>query len=396
MFMANRSTTPSLPYNPAILRWARNRADYSPSEAAQIIGVKAQRINDWENLVSTPTINQARKLADAYGRPFLEFFAEEIPNVPETTLVPDFRMQHNSHIDHENKILREVQAWGETQRLNALDLFEINGETPPRIPETLKATLYDDPERMADIARRALDFPIQQQLNLRANERDGLVKTIRLKLESIGILILKNSDLGKCKARGLCIYNDVLPTIILANEAPNGSTFTLCHEFAHIILRQSAVSDGLVQKKNQTNAVETWCNRFAGAFLVPRATLRQFINPASKLPEISDGNLNGLANKFAVSRHAMLVRLVQLDIVSSDYYWKVKRPQFLEEESKKPGGGLPAYYGVRYRNRNGDMYTGLVLEAWANNRITNHNAAEFMGIKNLTHLFDIRNHFNDR
>lgn len=377
------------------MRWARNRADYSQTEVAEKMHVKTQKIIDWENLESTPTVIQARKMADLYGRHFLEFFAKEIPVVPKTDLVPDFRMHREAPIEHENKILREVQAWGETQRLNAMDLFEINGEIPPKVPEEFKATLNDNPEKAAEIARRLLQFPIQQQLNLKGQEKLNLVKIIRLKLESIGVLILKNSDLAKCNARGLCIFTELLPIIILSSEAPNGSTFTLCHEFAHIILRQSAVSDGIVQRKNQINAIEAWCNQFAGSFLIPHKHLTQFINPQSKLSEISDENLTSLANKFAVSRHAMLVRLVQLNMVEANYYWQVKRQQFLEEENKKPSGGRTIYYGSRYRNRNGDLYTGLVLEAWSNNRITNHNAAEFMGIKNLTHLFDIRKHFND-
>jgi len=180
----------------------------------------------------------------------------------------------------------------------------------------------------------------------------------------------------------------------LSSEAPNGSTFTLCHEFAHIVLGQSAVSDG-IQKRKESNAIEAWCNRFAGAFLVPENTLRRFINPTATLSEINDEDLRRLANKFSVSRHAMLVRLVQLNIVDADYYWQIKRPQFVEEERNQKPGGRNVYYGSRYRNKNGDLYTGLVLEAWANNRITNHNAAEFMGIKKIGHLFDIRKHFND-
>jgi hypothetical protein len=39
------------------------------------------------------------------------------------------------------------------------------------------------------------------------------------------------------------------------------------------------------------------------------------------------------------------------------------------------------------------MYTGLVLEAWSSGIITNHNAAEFMGIKNIAHLEEIRSRF---
>ena len=393
--MTNRSITYSFPFNPNVLRWARDRAEYSEIEVANLMKIKDQKIIYWETKKSNPTINQARKMAEIYGRPFLEFFAKKIPEIPETNLVPDFRMKRNNPINHENKILREVQEWGESQRLNALDLFEINGTTPPKLPKELKATVSDNPEKAAENIRLILNFSIEEQINIKAQQKLNLVKQIKARLEAIGILILKNSDLVKCKARGMCIYNEILPIIVLGKEAPNGSTFTLIHEFAHIILRQSAVSDGLVLRSGQINSIETWCNQFTGAFLIPQQSLLKFFNPQKSLADISDENLKWLASKFAVSRHAMLVRLVQLGLVDPEYYWQVKRSQFIEEENNQTSGGRNTYYGSRYRNRNGDLYTGLVLEAWSNNRITNHNAAEFMGIKNITHLFDIRKHFND-
>ena len=394
--MPTKSSISPLPFNPAILRWARTRAFLSEREAAKHLKVKPQQIMDWESRSASPTVRQARQLADLYDRPFLEFFAREIPDLPETQLVPDFRMIQGGHVTHDNKILRDVQAWGETQRLNAIDLFEMNGEAPPVFPQKLRAKVTDDPEKISASARDLIDFPINIQFSPRSNEKNNLVKIIRSKLEAVGTLVLKNGELVQCHARGLCIYNEILPIIILGNEAPTGSSFTLCHEFGHIVLGQSAVSDGMPKDRQQKNTIEQWCNRFAGAFLMPNNNVYAFINPSGTLPEIPDSELARLANKFAVSRHAMLVRLVQLNIVASDYYWEIKRPQFLAEEGKPKGGGIPAYYGVRYRNRYGDMYTSLVLDAWGNNRITNHNAAEFMGIKNITHLFDIRKHFNDR
>lgn len=394
--MSTTRQLPQLPFNPAVFRWARNRADFSESEVAEKIGVKTEKVKDWETANGImPTIIQARKLAELYGRPFLEFFAKTIPDVPVTQLVPDFRTNHNTHIDHEDKLLLDVQAWGEMQRLNTVDLYEINGEIPPRVPKELKATIKDNPESIANIARNILKLPINEQLSLNSNTKGNFVKLIKSRLENVGVLILKNTDLGKCNARGLCIYNELVPIIILSNEAPNGSTFTLCHELAHIVLGQSAVSDG-IQKQRQVNEIETWCNSFAGAFLMPITYVHLYFNVSKPQPNISDAELTRIANKFAVSRHAMLVRMVQLNLVEADYYWNQKRQEFLEEEkNQKPGFGI-SYYGSRYRNRNGDLFTGLVLEAWSNNRITNHNAAEFMGIENLIHLYDIRNHFNDK
>lgn len=391
--MPSKSTS-QFPFNPAVFRWARNRADFSQIEVAEKMNYPLQKVEAWETGLATPTIIQARKLAELYGRPFLEFFAKTVPDIPETQLVPDFRAHHNALVNHEDKLLKDIQAWGETQRLNTIDLFEINGEPVPIIPKELKATIKDNPETTAGLARQVLNLSIQQQLSLRSNQKGSFVKLIKARLEEIGVLILKNTGLGKCNARGLCIYNEIVPIIILSKEAPNGSAFTLCHELGHIILGQSAVSDGM-QKHRQVNAIEAWCNSFAGAFLMPSTYVRNFYNISKPQPSISESELTSLANKFAVSRHAMLVRLVQLNLIESDYYWNVKRPEFLEEEkNQKPGFGR-SYYGSRFRNRNGDLYTGLVLEAWANNRITNHNAAEYMGIDNLAHLFDIRKHFND-
>ena len=89
----------------------------------------------------------------------------------------------------------------------------------------------------------------------------------------------------------------------------------------------------------------------------------------------------------------MLIRLVHLGYVNEKYYWHVKKPQFDDEERSYKSFGRPSYYGTRYKNAVGDLYTGLVMEAWASGYITNHNAAEYMEMKNLKHLYDIREHF---
>ena len=51
------------------------------------------------------------------------------------------------------------------------------------------------------------------------------------------------------------------------------------------------------------------------------------------------------------------------------------------------------FYNNQGYNSRGEFYTSLVLEAWGQGQITAHNAAEFMGIDNLSHLLDIREDF---
>jgi hypothetical protein len=46
-----------------------------------------------------------------------------------------------------------------------------------------------------------------------------------------------------------------------------------------------------------------------------------------------------VANAFCVSRHAALVRLVELRYVDEQFYWRVKRPQFIEQEKNFGSSG---------------------------------------------------------
>jgi Zn-dependent peptidase ImmA (M78 family) len=296
----------------------------------------------------------------------------------------------------ENRELLHLQAWAEEQRLNALDLYELLGEQPPTFPADLQASLSDDSAEVAAAVRQRLAFPIEEQINLQAKEKRKLPDILRTKMEAVGVLTLKRAALKQVRARGLCIVIFPLPIVVFGNEAPGAQTFTLAHELAHIILRESAIIGPPAPRRGPRapRKIEQWCNRFSAAFLIPSSILGALIErPSRAHEEIDDDRLRSLANAFGVSPHVMLIRLVELGYVAPMFYWKVKRPQFLKQEEEYKGFGRAEYYGSRFRTARGDLYTGLVVEAWATGRITNHNAAEFMGIKNLEHLDAIRARF---
>lgn len=387
------------PYNPTILRWARERSGFPIEEAARRVNTSVDRVADWENPDASrrPTVKQARRLAALYGRPFLEFFAKEVPEVPGVKLAPDFRFHRVPPSALEIAALESVQLWAEEQRLNALDLMEMLGEEPPEFPSQLYASLDDDVETAAAKVRGAISFPIQDQLGLKVAQRRTLPDILRALFTNCGVLVLKQSGLQKARARGLCLFAQPLPVIVYGKEAFGAQAFTLAHEFAHVLLQRSAISASprFGRTANEGKKVEGWCNRFAAAFLAPVEGLAQFLEVRERpLDRFDDDVLSDLADRFAISRHAMLIRLVDLGYVSRDFYWRTKRPQFMrEEEEYEPPIMRPTYYGSRYKNSRGDFYTGLVLEAWESGLISGHNAAEFMGIKNLRHLDDIRRNF---
>lgn len=393
----NAETAPNLPYNPNVLRWAREWRGRTIKEAAQKLNVNQEKLLAWEGGEAVPTVRQGRMLAGFYERSFLEFFLSKIPNVAETRLAPDFRLLKTAADPRGDREVHAIQDWAEETRSSAIELFRANGDPVLAIPAGFQATLNTNPEWTASEARRLCHYPIEDQIALNSAERGRVAKEIRRAIERLGILVLKDSRLGKYGVRGLTLFAHPLPVVVFGTEAPTAQAFTLAHELGHIALQQSAISGPPTAKEAHTEAErsERWCDEFASAFLVPFDALGKiWAKPNKPNPKIGDDFLGQLANTFSISRHAMLIRLVHLHYVAPEYYWDEMRPKFLRQEAEFKGGGKPAYYGTRYRNTYGDTYTAMVLDAWGNGRITNHNAAELMGIKNLSHLFDIRDNFS--
>lgn len=385
------------PFNREVLQWARKRVRLSPDSAAQVAGVTPDHIDRWEAGTSVPTIKQARKLAHVYDVPFMEFLSKERPKIKELGLVPDFRLHSDIEAPTEQYDLLLIQAEAEETRLNALDLYDILGIEPPILDEKFYWGLEKSAEAAGTAVREMLKLPMDEQYSRKANDKAKFISAFRNYLERAGMITMKNSGLAAFGARGMSLFASPLPVLIFSKEAPAAQAFTLAHELGHVVLKQSGISGPIGSAPSKTHArrVEDWCDAFAGAFLMPKDEVVRVLGPAPLRPEkaIDDGRIATAANAFCVSRHAALVRLVELGYVDERFYWQVKRPQFLEQEKNFKGGGRPEYYGSRFRSSRGDLYTGLVLEAWSNGMITNHNAAEFMGIKNISHLDDIRNHF---
>ncbi len=292
-----------------------------------------------------------------------------------------------------------INQWEGKTWLNALDLYELLGIKPPVLDDDFYWAIDKDPEAAAAWVRELLGIPMSEQYSRKGSDKLKFISAFRNYLERAGIITMKNSGLAAFGARGMCFFATPLPVIIFSKEAPTAQAFTLAHELGHVVLKESGISGpiGSAPAAARAKRVEKWCDAFAGAFLMPRAEVAQVLFPVPARPEkaIDDGRIATVASAFCVSRHAALVRLIELGYVSERFYWETKRAQFIEQENAFKGGGRAEYYGSRYRSSRGDLYTGLVLEAWSNGIITNHNAAEFMGIKNLAHLDDIRNRFRN-
>ena len=66
---------------PALITWARDTAGFSIAEAADKLGLDAEKLTAWENDAdeATPSIPQLRKLAALFKRPLAVFYLPEPP-----------------------------------------------------------------------------------------------------------------------------------------------------------------------------------------------------------------------------------------------------------------------------------------------------------------------------
>ena len=148
--------------------------------------------------------------------------------------------------------------------------------------------------------------------------------------------------------RGLCIFHDKIPIIILnGKDTPNGRIFSLFHELTHLLLGESAICGDDLERD-----VEIFCNSVAGEFLVPESDLIQNLNQS----------INDLSNNYGVSQYVIYRRLFDTkNITKEEYNLKTKYDNvYINNYSNESGGGNYLYNQIKY---NGKPFFTLILDA---------------------------------
>ena len=131
---------------------------------------------------------------------------------------------------------------------------------------------------------------------------------------------------------GLSTVINNQPIIVIGSRWPGDrQRFNLIHELAHYLLK-----DRLATNINEEQA----CNRFAGAFLFPRAAVFQAIGKVRRAVEWQEIML--LKEQFQLSMGAICHRLKDLGIIQESYY-KSLMIRFRQKRwhRKEPGLEIP-------------------------------------------------------
>jgi Zn-dependent peptidase ImmA (M78 family) len=323
----------SVPITPTVLRWAVKESGYPTSEVAQAADVGVDEFTKWLRGDARPTLGQARAVASKLRRPLATFL---LPKAPTGGLpIVEFRRPAKGGRRQLNPIERlRLREAGRLQSLFAWISKELR-IAPLRL-ERFKTT--SDPERAAGIARKALGINIDDQLAL--TSPSAAWHLWRDAVERLGVYVLV-FPMGIDSCRGFSIWNDRAPIIAINSSwSAEARSFTLLHEFAHLMTRtNSACLEVGGRPTSQDDVVEKWCEKVAALILIPVEALRDFVikNLAEKpVPDLA--SVSQLANKFRTSRRAAALRLIEAGYAD----WRLYRSiPAVSEQRRQGGGGVP-------------------------------------------------------
>lgn len=367
------TTTATVEVAPAVLRWAREHSSVTLADAAARCEHSSDELASWEAGTAEPSLTALRKLAHYYGVPLSVFLLSEPPKVPARPV--DLRAFAGVVKPEPGVDLAKALNRASALQSLARDLLAETGapEFAPGQDE------QGDAESLADAQRGLIGVSVAEQRKWR-DERAAL-RAWRMAIERRGVFVLQ-LPMSKTEVRAFSLSQP--PPIIVLNQSDfvRSRVFSLLHEYAHVLLGTGAICmPGSGRRAmEQAAAVEVFCNRFAGAFLVPGVALKADplaaeIARAKTVPE--DNVLERLGRRFHVSWAVIWYRMRQLELVSQAVFTKKWADWDWYPMPPEGGGGMTtpervvATYGVNL--------TRLVLSASGQNVVTLADAGLYLG-----------------
>lgn len=354
---------------PNVLKWARESARMTEETAAAKVSVKVDRLKEWEAGTIQPTIKQAQTLAKAYKRPFALFFLPEIPR--DFQPLQDFRKSDSKSLTTSSIfIIREIQqkqAW-------ISDVYSENQEE--KLDFVGRFSIEDDPQ---SVAKDILDT---LKINPALYKTDNPIKEWIDAAESNGIFVSRTSfihsrlKLDSEELQGFAIADAHAPFVFVNSDDWNApQLFTLVHELAHIWIAETGISNEVepdLKQKDKFHPVELFCNEVAANALMPKEIILNFDSVSFN----NSKDVFKVAKQLGVSSFALLVRALNLNIISLPIYQKLKKQadidfaEYLKREAEKKAKqkekdkqGGPNYFLLQL-NRNSRLFTQTVLDAF--------------------------------
>ena len=328
-----------LSLEPQIIRWARERAGLDASALAKKLGVKAQRLAEWEESGQLP-YKKAELLAAKTFTPFGHLF---LKTPPEDKLpIPDFRTLRDAPVRRPSPDLLETVLLMQRRQAWMREFLLEEGEAA--LAFVGSAATSTEPENVARDMRRVLGF--SDGWAAQESTWTGALLHLRQRMEEAGVLTVINGVVGNNNRRklrpdefrGFALCDAYAPLIFInGSDFKAAQMFTLVHELAHLWIGKDGVSN-FEALQPSPDAIEKWCNAVAAEFLVPARELRALWPQAQRANE----PYQYVAGRFKVSALVAARRVLDLGLsIRSEFFnfWTAYQEDERRRQKQRPSGG---------------------------------------------------------
>lgn len=278
-------------FNGELLRVIRQYRDFNQRELGELVAISPASISLYENNRRTPDEEVVSALCDELGvTP--AYFTGTYRELDESEC--NFRCNRAASVRAQRRFASRVSllsSWVQhIQQFVRLPSFDVP-ECPVKSPEEI--------EEAADYCREYWNLGF------------GPIRRVLRVLENAGVIVTQIKD-ESVQIDAFSWFGSGPAIVALSTARGSGSraTFSPMHELGHGALHRGDTGKTETQKESEAN-------RFAGAFLLPRASFpRDFWSGGGA----SLGHLIDLKKRWGVSIAAITYRAHQLDLINTAQY----------------------------------------------------------------------------
>lgn len=308
----------TVPVHPGVLAWARGIRALSLETAAERLEWPPEQVLAAE-ATDEMAIDDLEHMASRYRLPLATLLMPE--PLPADRYPPrridDFRL--HAHMDEEplgvETQVRVEAAFELIELLSEVNDADVDVAPRPFLPT---CDLDDDPQGVAIRERGRIGLPLDSQLGWQT-DKEAFLRWREI-IEAEDVLVQK-TPLHERSVRGFAIFRSGFGLVAVdSTDDYRARNFTLFHEYAHLLLRASGISD-----QNRHVRIERWCNQFAAHFLMPATGFRE--QYALQFPNggpANDYQVGRMATCFKVSKSAVAIRFEELGLAPAGFYDRLK------------------------------------------------------------------------
>ncbi len=330
--------------NPETLAQTRRRLHLKPEDVAEQAAklgseykkdITAKAIESWEAGKQAPALRHLEALSQIYVCPVGWFF---LPDIPADSALLDFRgVAPGARIGASGmqtlRRFQELADWAEDVAIQTGQFMK---------PNIGQASQRDEIEAVVQRERGRVGFDARVRQQWQSNHQ--AFDWWRRRIEGLGVFCFV-MRLPASEVRGASYFGVHGAAFILVNsedaESATGRMFTLLHEYAHLVLRQSVVCD--FRGSSDGKQVEHYANRFAAGMLLDHSELEEHLYGLGMhrfREQWGDSMLDRIREPFFVSRDVISIYLEELGLAPRGFY-SSKRSAWASRSGFGRGGARP-------------------------------------------------------